>query len=150
MSNVKAINTYLANLAVWNVKLHNLHWNVKGQFFMPIHNYTEKLYNEVFEAYDDVAEVLKMRGELPLASMKAYLEAATIKEIETRVISCCEVHDILVNDIEHMMKAAMAILEEAAKEDDFQVQAMFEEYINAFRKELWMLRAMKKDEGCSL
>ena len=91
-----------------------------------------------------------MRGELPLASMKAYLEAATIKEIETRVISCCEVHDILVNDIEHMMKAAMAIREEAAKEDDFQVQAMFEEYINAFRKELWMLRAMKKDEGCSL
>ena len=24
------LNKYVANLAVWNVKLHNLHWNVKG------------------------------------------------------------------------------------------------------------------------
>ena len=58
------IKTYLANLAVWNVKLHNIHWNVVGPYFVSVHEYTEKLYDEVFEAYDAVAEpkILVMCG----------------------------------------------------------------------------------------
>ena len=61
----KKLNTYLANLAVWNVKLHNLHWNVVGKLFVSLHEYTESRYDAAFEAFDEVAEVLKMRGEMP-------------------------------------------------------------------------------------
>ena len=39
---------YLANLAVWNAKLHNLHWNVVGPAFVQVHEFTESLYDEVF------------------------------------------------------------------------------------------------------
>ena len=78
------IKTYLANLAVWNVKLHNIHWNVVGPYFVSVHEYTEKLYDEVFEAYDAVAELLKMRGKTPLSTMKAYLERRKGRPVSMR------------------------------------------------------------------
>ena len=37
------VMVYLANLAVWNAKLHNLHWNVVGRAFVQVHEYTEGL-----------------------------------------------------------------------------------------------------------
>ena len=52
MSKVELLNQYLANLAVWNIKLHNLHWNVVGNQFIQLHNFTEEMYDELFEAFD--------------------------------------------------------------------------------------------------
>lgn len=36
------LNVFLANLAVLNIKVHNLHWNVVGLQFPLIHKMTEK------------------------------------------------------------------------------------------------------------
>lgn len=55
MTNTERLNAYVASLLVWNVKLHNLHWNVTGKLFKPLHEYTEALYDKAFEAYDEVA-----------------------------------------------------------------------------------------------
>ena len=68
------LNTYLANLAVLNVKFHNIHWNVVGKQFVQVHEFTESLYDAFFEQYDAVAETLKMRNVYPVASLKEYLE----------------------------------------------------------------------------
>ena len=51
MTNTERLNAYVASLLVWNVKLHNLHWNVTGKLFKPLHEYTEALYDKAFEAY---------------------------------------------------------------------------------------------------
>ena len=37
MMKSEKINVYVATLAVWNVKLHNIHWNVEGHLFKGIH-----------------------------------------------------------------------------------------------------------------
>ena len=31
MKNAKSVNQYLADLALWNIKLHNLHFNVESK-----------------------------------------------------------------------------------------------------------------------
>lgn len=150
------IKTYLANLAVWNVKLHNIHWNVVGPYFVSVHEYTEKLYDEVFEAYDAVAELLKMRGKTPLSTMKAYLDRATLEEVEPRAFDCCEAVAMVEADMQKMLDLAVEIRNEAAEADDYAVQGMFEGYIAGFTKELWFLRAMQSKtvecgcggEGC--
>ena len=36
---MKKLNTYLANLAVINIKIHNLHWNVVGSQFVAVHEF---------------------------------------------------------------------------------------------------------------
>ena len=132
------------------MKLHNIHWNVVGPYFRPVHEYTEQLYDEAFEAFDAVAELLKMREEMPPATMKAFLERATIEEVEERAFDCCEAVAMVEADMKKMLELAREIRAEAAEADDYEVQSMFEGYIGGFMKQLWFLRAMrsKADECC--
>lgn len=147
------LDVYLANLAVWTVKLHNIHWNVTGRIFKPVHEYTEALYDQAFAAYDEVAEVQKMHGKTPLSTMKDYLAVATIEEVAPRAFTCCEALQMVYEDMKKMQDLAKEIRAAAVERDDFQVQSMFEGYISAFQKEIWFLTAMKEghaEEGsCS-
>lgn len=144
----KKLNVYLANLAVWNIKLHNLHWNVTGHFFKPLHDLTESLYDETFETFDSVAEALKMKGEVPLSTMKDYLAAATIQEVSPKDFSGHEVVAMIEADMVLMRDLALEIRKNAAESDDFEIQAMFEGYVAGFSKQLWFIRAMKAKHEC--
>lgn len=148
MTYTKKLNTYLANLAVWNVKLHNLHWNVTGHYFKPLHEMTESIYDEVFEAFDAVAEILKMKGEMPLATMSEYLSVATLKEVSAKDFSAHEVVAMIEEDMKLMNALALEIRNDAAQSDDFEVQSMFEGYVAGFSKQLWFIRAMKTRHEC--
>ena len=91
MTNTERLNAYVASLLVWNVKLHNLHWNVTGKLFKPLHEYTEALYDKAFEAYDETAELLKMKGEMPHATLRGSVELSVVEEVAPRLFSSCEV-----------------------------------------------------------
>lgn len=126
------------------VKLHNLHWNVVGPEFLPVHNFTEQQYDEYFGWYDDVAEALKMRGERPLVTLKSYLAASSIQELEDRDFTAKEVLDIVKADMEAMNALAVEIREVADAEGDFGVVAMMEDHVAANTKQLWFISAMQK------
>ena len=80
---VSSLNVYLANVGVSYVKLHNLHWNVVGKDFKPVHEYLETLYDGFADVFDAVAETIKMHDAQPVASLKGYLEIATIQEADS-------------------------------------------------------------------
>ena len=144
----KKLNVYLANLAVWNIKLHNLHWNVIIHFYKPLHRLSASLYYHTFETFDSVAEALKMKGEVPLSTMKDYLAAATIQEVSPKDFSGHEVVAMIEADMVLMRDLALEIRKDAAESDDFEIQAMFEGYVAGFSKQLWFIRAMKTKHEC--
>lgn len=144
MKKIEMMNVYVSNLAVLNVKLHNLHWNVVGQQFMPIHLFTEELYDELFIKYDDAAERIKMLGHQPLASMKAYLEAATIEELPSKSYSEKEVLDHLKEDLNLLLKSSRELREIADQEDDFETVALLEGHIMDYSKKLWFVSTMSQ------
>lgn len=140
---MKNIQIYLSNLLVLNVKLHNLHWNVEGKQFVQLHEFTEKLYEAMFEEYDAVAELLKMRSISPAARMEDYLKLTTIKEVESRKFTQDEVLDIVESDLTQMYELAKEIRNEADAEGDFVIVMSFEEQIAHYQKNLWFLKAIK-------
>lgn len=144
MSKTDLMNTYVANCAVLNVKLHNLHWNVIGQQFMAIHKFTEELYDDFFEKFDAVAEKIKMTGEMPVSTIKEYMSLASIEEISPKDFSTQEVLSIVKSDLELMKNLALNIREAADKEDDFGAVAMFEDHVSGYDKNLWFISVMLK------
>ncbi len=138
------LNIYHANLAIWNAKIHNLHWNVTGRSFVAVHEFAERLYNEVFEQYDDVAEAVKMRGQYPIVKLADYLKYATIEEIDSKDYTDIEVIKILEQDMKIMLDIAMQARQEADDENDYKRVAMFEDYIASYEKNLWFMHAMQK------
>ena len=144
MKNYEKVNEYLSNLAVLNVKLHNLHWNVVGINFKPLHSFTEELYDDMFEKYDAVAEILKMKGEMPLSKMSDYLKNASIEEVEPKDFSSKEVLEIILKDLNKMKELALEIRDEADKDGDFAVVNEFEDHISGYNKNIWFINSMLK------
>ncbi len=144
MKDYKKINVYLSNLAILNVKFHNLHWNVVGINFKKLHEYTEELYDDLFEKFDAVAELLKMKGQMPLSRVSDYLNYASVEEIEPKEFSAKEVLEILLNDLTKMKELALEIRNEADEEGDFTVVNEFEDHIAGYNKNIWFIESMLK------
>lgn len=140
--NMKKVNVYLSNLAVGNIKLHNLHWNLKGFAFKQVHEYLEMLYDEYFEYMDAVAELQKMQGEYPLASVEEFMKNTTVKELESKDYTVEESVKMVIDELEAMRKLALEIREEADEKDNFPLANMMEDHIAFYDKQIWFTKSM--------
>lgn len=142
MGNYTKLNEYLSNLVVLNVKLHNLHWNVVGKQFVQVHQFTESMYDDFFEKYDEVAELLKMKNEKPLVKLADYLKNASIEELDQEQFTVDEVLQILQDDLTVMINLATEIRNSADEANDFEIVAAFEGHVSGYSKNLWFIRSM--------
>lgn len=141
---VTLLNRYLADTAVSFVKLHNLHWNISGADFKQTHEYLESLYDAEAETLDRVAELLRMHGQMPTASLKGYLNLSSIVELESKELSGREALGIVLNDVRQRRGSAVEIRSAASSEDCFDIVNVMEDQIIAFNKIIWFIGEMVK------
>lgn len=144
MKHLDLVQTYLADINILKVKLLNLHWNVVGKQFMILHNLTEEFYDILWEQIDVVAEVLRMKDELPLSTVKEYLEETRIEEVVAKEFTSDEVLDYFVSDLEKMKELAIEIRNTADEAGDFEVVALFEDYTAEYSKYIWFAKSLNK------
>ena len=138
------LDIYLANLAVNYIKLHNLHWNVVGKTFKQVHEYLEELYDETTESMDEIAEYQKMVGVYPKASLKDYLEIATIKELDSKDYGVEDAIKIALEDQKTLKKLAVDIRNEADEKGEFELVALMEGECAQYSKRIWFIESMLK------
>lgn len=139
---LKKLNQYLADTGVMYIKLHNLHWNVSGLQFKAVHEYLEELYDGITENMDEIAEVLRMHGEYPVASMADFLEIASIKELSPEKVEVKKALSVALADLKTLDAEAKAIRAAADEEDLFDVVAMMEDQCGEFQKTIWFIESM--------
>ena len=147
MSNIniaQLLNQYVADTAVFLIKLHNIHWNIVGDEFMKMHKYTEDLYNHYFETYDSFAEVLKIKGEKVYGAMKDYLKVATIHELGTDDLYVKEALNMIADDLEMLRRTSIMLRDIAHTIGDITCTLLAEDEIQFLDKELWFIRSMLK------
>ena len=142
MKYVANMNAYLSDLVVFYLKLHDLHWNVKGMQFVPVHQYSEARYEDMSEKFDEIAELIIQHGEKPVSSISQYLQHASIKELNKGSYRDEEVIRIIAEDMSHLKAAAEDLRLKMAEEDVFDIVAVLEEHIAGYQKELWFLHSM--------
>ncbi|AVM69619.1 DNA starvation/stationary phase protection protein [Lachnospiraceae bacterium oral taxon 500] len=138
----KEFNVYLADQAVMTAKLHNIHWNVQGLQFVPVHEFTEAEYEKSFERMDEVAEHLRMYGIVPASTLAEYLQLATIKEEPSRTFEYAEGLAIVLADLELLRKEATELRNAADKEGWFSAVSFLEDHVADYNKQIWFLRSM--------
>lgn len=141
----KQLNPYLSNLIVEFIKLHDLHWNVKGKMFPQVHEYTDQLYERMSSMYDAVAEKMIMQGEKPASKIDEYVKLATIKEVDGDNFTDVEVITIVLEDLKLLKDQAASIHKDFDEEGNFSVTTMLEDHIIAFEKDIWFLKSMLGD-----
>ncbi len=137
----KEFNTYIANLSVLSIKLHNIHWNVEGSLFPSVHSFTESEYDLAFERMDEVAEHCKMFGYIPVSTMKEHLALATIVEEDSRKFNCTEALEIVKKDLEAMRDEAIALRAACDEQNWFSAVSLLEDHITDYNKKIWFLNA---------
>jgi starvation-inducible DNA-binding protein len=135
------MNLYLANQQVSYIKLHNLHWYVKGRGFFTLHAKLEELYDQTAIIIDDVAERLLALGQSPVANLKQALSMATIKERENLPISSDETVRGLMSDVEYWIRDTKEIAELADEAGDGATADQFNGYLAEYQKLMWMLKS---------
>lgn len=139
------LNRHVANWNVLFVKLHNYHWYVKGVNFFKLHEKFEELYNEAAIHIDELAErLLTLKGE-PVASMKEFLEVATIKEAQGEKASEDMVRAIM-DDFDKINDELISDIEFLEEEGDSPTADMLIGIRQSLEKHQWMLRAYLGDK----
>ena len=74
------LNELVATYGVFNIKLYQHHFYVKGPHFFKLHETFEELYDGVTEQFDELAERLIAVGGKPYATLGEFLEHSLVKE----------------------------------------------------------------------
>lgn len=138
---IEKLNEYLANQQVMYIKLHNLHWYVKGNGFFVLHAKLEELYDQTAVIMDDVAERLLALGEMPVASLKRALELTSVKELDDAPISSNDTVKALLADVEYWIRDTKEIVGLAEEQGDGATVDQFNGYLASYQKLHWMLKA---------
>ncbi|WP_238653277.1 Dps family protein [Paenibacillus piscarius] len=136
----QVLNRQVANLNVLYVKVHNYHWYVKGEQFFALHVKFEELYDDITLKMDEVAErLLSIKGS-PAATMKEYLEIATIQEASGKEDARGMVQ-ALIEDFATVAEELTEGIELAEENSDQPTADLFIKIRTDLEKNQWMLRA---------
>jgi len=129
------------------IRFHNYHWNVKGFQFFAIHQYTEKLYEEMAELFDDCAERLLQLKTKAIVCPKTLIENAKTPKLEKDCFTPMEVIGLIKKDYEYLLAEFKKLNELSEKAGDTTTASFAQEKIAKCEKSLWMLDATLQ-ESC--
>ncbi len=136
---VGALQTTLVDLKALSLVTKQLHWNVRGPHFKPVHEHLDEVYEEVEEAVDLVAERIAQLGESPNAQ-PSDLTGTAVKEVQKGFIEDQQVLELIVERLassSHDIRDRMAETEEP----DPATADLLHGVILDLEKHLWMLRS---------
>lgn len=136
---VPLLNKQLANWGVLYVKLHHLHWYVKGTDFFTLHEKFEELYDKAAEYMDELAErALAIQGR-PLSTMRQFLENSSIQEA-TGEETAEESVQSLLRDLEIIIPETYNAMKQAQQLDDEGTADLLLGIAKEMEKQAWFFR----------
>ncbi len=136
------LNLFLSNLNVFYRKLQNYHWNIKGEDFFTVHAKLEELYDNINEQIDEIAEHILIIDGQPLGTMKDYLNTAQIQEANNEKICSNKIFESILKDYNILIENATKVKEDADNDKKYDTSALMDEYLQDFKKKVWMIRQM--------
>lgn len=135
----KALKIALANSFAFYVKLHGFHWNVEGPDFVQYHEFLGKLYEEVWEAIDAIAEHIRTLDMYAPGSLRRMSELTTIND-QTMVPRAELMFEELLSDNQTVIDSLEAAYNLAG--DHLGLQNFLQDRIDIHEKHGWMIRAI--------
>jgi starvation-inducible DNA-binding protein len=140
---IEIMRKVLADSYAFQLKANNYHWNVEGPNFPQYHKFLGKLYEEVFDATDGIAEQIRALNAYSPGSFTRFLELTNI-ECETTIPSGVEMMNRLSADNDKILETLNMAFKLA---DEFDKQGLADYLagrIDAHNKHGWMLRSISK------
>jgi starvation-inducible DNA-binding protein len=137
----EALKPVLAESVQLYVLTLNVHWNVTGPLFQPVHSLTEEQYLELAAANDDIAERIRTLGAKAPARMSTFMDLGSIKEGDEEA-SAEDMVQSLVDANKAVADRIRPLIGKAADVGDEVTAGLLTDRLTVHEKAGWMLRAM--------
>lgn len=131
----------LADTFVFYMKAHSYHWNIIGPDFPQLHEFFGKLYDELHEAIDLLAEEIRTLDSFAPGSLARIIELTTIKEDDkiptppNMIKNLYEANDKLVSSIKEGYNIAEYL-------EEYAYSNILQDRLSAHAKHKWMLKSL--------
>lgn len=131
----------LADTYVLMVKSHAYHWNVVGPLFIPFHELTEKHYENLFAAADELAERIRSLGHTAPSAVGEFLRRAELDDAAGDPDAMTMVENLVADHetISQRLREAANVADDA---DDLVTADLLTQRLAFHEKAIWMLRAI--------
>ena len=135
----------LASTQSYAIKSQNFHWNIEGSDFPQYHEFYDKLYNDVNETIDPIAEYIRILGHYTPGSLQRYAELTIIQD-QTKIPRAELMFMETLQDTEKMIEMVVAMFDEATNEKQQGIANFLAELQDLYGKKAWFIRSiLKKD-----
>jgi starvation-inducible DNA-binding protein len=140
---IQTAKVVMADTFKFYLRAHNYHWNVEGPNFPQYHELFEKIYTEVFEALDTIAEQIRAMDAYVPGSASRFSELSSLedeREIPTT-------HDMLVrlfNDNDRLLANIQIAYDRAEAAGNHGFSNLLADRQAAHNKHRWMLKSTLK------
>lgn len=141
---IDAMKRYLATNFSFYMKIHQFHWNVEGSNFPQYHKFLQKMYEEIFETHDKIAEEIRALSAYVPSSLKDYKELTMIDDQTELKVDALQMMNILLADNGTVMEAIKITYKAAEFNNEIGLSNFLQDRMNAHKKHAWMLRSITK------
>ena len=134
--------TLLSNEHILYIKTRKAHWNVEGMDFKAAHSYFQEQYEEIEGFIDDIAERIRSLGHKPTATMKSFIDNASINEEPAESDNSYSLISWLLVDHEAIITYMRGIIQQINDEyGDAGTSNFITDLMEKHEKMAWMLRS---------
>ena len=130
----------LADTYLLYTKTQNFHWNIHGPEFYALHLLSEKQYEELGEAVDEIAERIRQLGFYVDATLSGFTKLGSVKENHKvhpkfeSIMQLIEAQEVVIKELRKVGNVGEEMHDHATVD-------MVGRRLNVHEKALWMLRA---------
>ena len=137
---VDALNQAIAETAVTTMLAQNFHWNVTGMGFGPLHDLFQKIYEDHFEAQDDLAERIKAIGGHAEGTLAGMIKRSKVNEHVGNATDV-EMISIMASAQEIVAQTLIGACDVAARGDDKLTEDLCIGRAREHQKFAWMMKS---------
>jgi starvation-inducible DNA-binding protein len=137
------LKVLLASTQSFAIKSQNFHWNVEGSDFPQYHEFFNKLYEDVSDTIDPIAEYIRILGAYTPGSLTRYAELSVIQD-QTKIPRAELMFAESLHDCEEMIRLVVTMFDEAANENQHGIENYMAELQDLYGKKAWFIRSILK------
>ena len=124
-------------------KSHSFHWNIEGPDFAQYHKFLCKLYEQVFDNTDLIAEKIRMLDSYAPTTLPRILELSDIPDTEN-IPSAVAMLSQLRQDNDRFIIHLKAGIVAADEANEPAIGNFLQDILDQHQKHAWMLRSLIK------
>lgn len=140
-ASVEILTVLLGTTYTLYLKTQNYHWNIQSSQFCMFHDFFQKLYEELNNAIDEIAEKIRILGENVDGTFSIFQKNSLITEDTTPHKDPVKMLATLLKDHECIIKFLRESITKLNATTDFSTTDFMIERLSTHEKTVWMLQS---------